>query len=567
MIGVTYIQDDDDILMSEIDKNGDLIHECKDLVTLLSKEGIRPSEITKIVNAYRGNHEHKLTRVQCSTIVSGERRRNMGKECHGVIMHFKERAEVDKDFYFAMDLSIDGTLRNVFWADGRSRSSYSQFGDVVIFDVTYKTNKLCLPFAPFVGVNHHNQTILLGGALLENETEITFTWLFKQFLKCMHDCPPVSIITDQDLAMGIAIGKVFPQTRHRYCAWHIQKHVLEHLQPLRSQYDDFQDTYTKWVKSQNIEDYETKWEELKEKYHIDDDCWLGNMYKLRHHWIKAYLKDTFFAGMTTSGRSESIHSFFDGFVNSKTMLNDFVVQYDKAVNSRRSAEGDQDFRTLDSKPTLHSNHPIEAMAAKYFATCSCARFETCGILCKHILYIMKRKLLVSIPDHYILPRWKMKATYNGGSIGKRWRRVHDNANQQVSFMTLWSIRSKFNKLLEGVRDSPCEIEKLNTFFDDCLNKQHQRHIIGAEVNSVISTMPAVTQSEQDIIASHPVNRVKTKGHPKAATRIKSGLEISKEAKKRKKCSYCKLIGHNITKCPKKKMDEAKANNNVEVPLE
>ncbi|GJY62430.1 FAR1-related sequence 5-like protein [Tanacetum coccineum] len=339
--------------------------ECKDLVTLLSKEGIRPSEITKIVNAYRGNHEDKLTRVQCSTIVSDERRRNLGKECHGVIMHFKERAEVDKDFYFAMDLSTDGTLRNVFWADGRSRSSYSQFGDV-IFDVTYKTNKLCLPFAPFVGVNHHNQTILLGGALLENETKITFTWLFKQFLKCMHDCPPVSIITNQDLAMGIAVGKVFPQTRHRYCTWHIQKHVLEHLQQLRSQYDEFQDTYTKWVKSQNIKDYETKWEELQEKYHIDDDCWLGNMYKLRHHWIKAYLKDTFFGGMTTSGRSESIHSFFDGFVNSKTMLNDFVVQYDKAVNARRSAEGDQDFRTLDSKPTLHSNHPIKAMAAKCY---------------------------------------------------------------------------------------------------------------------------------------------------------------------------------------------------------
>ncbi|GJY80344.1 FAR1-related sequence 5-like protein [Tanacetum coccineum] len=305
------------------------------------------------------------------------------------------------------------------------------------------------------------------------------------------------------------------------------------------------------------------------------------------------------------------------------MLNDFVVQYDKAVNLRRSAQGEQDFRTLDSKPTLHSDHPIEAMAAKCytrniyeifkkewkgsgdcghekiskvydlvkyhvgfikgnkehwktvgykvglnFATCSCARFETCGILCKHILYIIKRKLLVFIPNHYILPRWTMKATYNVGSIGTSWSGVHGNATQQVSFMTLWSIRSKFNKLLEGVRDSPCEIEKLNTFFDDCLKRQHQRHNIGVEVNSVInSTIPVVTQSEQDIISSDPINRVKTKGCPKAATRIKSGLEISMEAKKRKKCSYCRAKDHNITRCPKKNMDEAKANNRVEVPLE
>ncbi|GJV35725.1 putative ribonuclease H-like domain-containing protein [Tanacetum coccineum] len=447
--------------------------ECKDLVTLLSKEGIRPTEITKIVNAYRGNHEDKLTRVKCSTIGSGERRRNLGKECHGVIMHFKERAEVDKDFYFAMDLSTDGTLRNVFWADGRSRSSYSQFGDVVIFDVT---NKLCLPFAPFVGVNHHNQTILLGGALLENETEITFTWLFKQFLKCMHDCPPVSIITNQDLAMGIAIEK--------------------------------------WVKSQSIEGYEAKQEELKEKYHIDDDCWLGNMYKLRHHWIKAYLKDTFFADMKTSGRSESIHSFFDGFVNSKTLLNDFVVQYDKAVNSRRSAEGDQDFRTLDSKPTLHSDHPIEAMVAKCYT--------------RNIYEIFKKE-------------WKASGDCGHEKISK----VYDLVKYRVGFI----------KVLE--RDGA-------VFTAMPLN----RHNKGAEVNSVInSTIQVMTQSEQDIIASDPINHVKTKGHPKAATRIKSGLEISMEAKKRNKCSYCNARSHNITRCPKKKMKEAKANNRVEVPLE
>nr|XP_043637803.1 protein FAR1-RELATED SEQUENCE 7-like [Erigeron canadensis] len=284
--------------------------ECKDLVKLMSQQGIIPSAITKIVNAYKGNLEDKLTRIQCSAIVGEERKFNLGKECHGIIMHFQEKAKVDKDFYFAIDLNTDGTFKSVFWADGRSRSAYNQFGDVVVFDVTYKTNTFGLPFAPFVGVNHHGQTILFGAALLENETEVTFTWLFKNFLECMYDCPPISIITDQDMAMGKAIQKVFPNSRHRFCAWHIRKHVIEHLQPLRSRFFDFKDTYNKWVKSQNISDFEAGWEVLKEKYNIDDDTWLGKMYKLRRFWVKAYLKETFFAGMTTSGRSESIHSFF-----------------------------------------------------------------------------------------------------------------------------------------------------------------------------------------------------------------------------------------------------------------
>ncbi|GJU35149.1 FAR1-related sequence 5-like protein [Tanacetum coccineum] len=143
------------------------------------------------------------------------------------------------------------------------------------------------------------------------------------------------------------------------------RHVLKHLQSLRYHYDDSQDTYTQWVKTQNVEDFESKWED-KKKYHTEEDTWLSSMYNLRHYWVKAHLKDTFFARMTNSGRSESMHSFFDGFVNSKTILHDFVQQYDKAISSRRGAEKDQDFRTLNSKPTLHGDHPIEAMAEECY---------------------------------------------------------------------------------------------------------------------------------------------------------------------------------------------------------
>ncbi|GJT42965.1 FAR1-related sequence 5-like protein [Tanacetum coccineum] len=344
----------------------------------------------------------------------------------------------------------------------------------------------------------------------------------------MNGSPPISIITDQDLAMGNAIAKVFPKTRHRFCAWHIQKHVLEHLQPLRFRYDDFQDTYNQWVKTPNVEDFELKWEHLKEKYLISKDSWLGNMYNLRQYWVKAYLNDTFFAGMTTSGRSESMHSFFDGFVNSKTMLNDFVQQYDKAVSSRRGAEKDQDFRTLNSKPSLQGDHPIEAMAAKcytrnlydvfmknwkasfdcghkkitkdsslvqyrvgflqgnvenwkvveckigseFFATCSCAKFETFRILCKHILYIMRRKLLTIIPNHYILPRWTMKAIDLVGNIGTECRGA--DVNKEVSLLTLWSIRNNFTKILEDGKDSPLEIKKLDHFLNGILEEQNMR---------------------------------------------------------------------------------------------
>nr|KAJ0220366.1 hypothetical protein LSAT_V11C200053570 [Lactuca sativa] len=224
------------------------------------------------------------------------------------------------------------------------------------------TNKYKMPLAPFVGVNHHGQSILFGGALLENEKVETFEWLFENFLKCMFTKYPKAIITDQDKAMGNAIKKVFPNTRHRFCDWHIKKHESEHLRPFVTRYSDFQESYKDWVNSDTIEEFESKWEVIRIKYNLENNCWISQMYSQRIHWAKAFLKDIFLAGMTTSGQSESINSFFDGFVSSSTMLNEFVIQYDKAVKSRRAAEEDEDFKTMNSRAVLSSVHLIEAKA-------------------------------------------------------------------------------------------------------------------------------------------------------------------------------------------------------------
>lgn len=67
-----------------------------------------------------------------------------------------------------------------------------------------------MPFAPFVGVNHHGETLLFGYALLLHEDIESFKWLFQTWLACMGGIPPKSIITDQDAAMRKAIHDTLP---------------------------------------------------------------------------------------------------------------------------------------------------------------------------------------------------------------------------------------------------------------------------------------------------------------------------------------------------------------------
>ena len=49
----------------------------------------------------------------------------------------------NSNFFYMMDFTEDGRLKNVFWADARSREAFKEFGDVVTFDTTYLTNTAC----------------------------------------------------------------------------------------------------------------------------------------------------------------------------------------------------------------------------------------------------------------------------------------------------------------------------------------------------------------------------------------------------------------------------------------
>ena len=84
-----------------------------------------------------------------------------------------------------MGLNEDLRLRNVMWIHPRCIAVYQDFHDVVSFDTTYLINQYQMPLATVVGVNHHNQSILLGCALLSHEHADSFKWFFSNWVEAM----------------------------------------------------------------------------------------------------------------------------------------------------------------------------------------------------------------------------------------------------------------------------------------------------------------------------------------------------------------------------------------------
>jgi hypothetical protein len=178
------------------------------------RAGIRMNKIYNSLAVEAGGYDNlAFGEKDCRNYIAKSRHLRLGTE--GVVAlrdYFSRMRTENDDFYFQMDLDDECRLKNVFWADARSRASYEDFGDVVTFDTTYLTNKYEMPFAPFVGVNHHGQSIPFGAPLISSEDTMTFVWLFETWLKCMKGKAPRAIITDQDRAMKSAINKVFPNT-------------------------------------------------------------------------------------------------------------------------------------------------------------------------------------------------------------------------------------------------------------------------------------------------------------------------------------------------------------------
>ena len=438
---------------------------AKTLIDTLQAAGMGPRKImSALIKEYGGISKVGFTEVDCRNYMRNNRQRSFEGEIQLLLDYLRQMHSENPSFFYAVQGDEDQYTGNVLWADPKARMNYTYFGDTVTFDTTYRSNRYRLPFAPFTGVNHHGQPVLFGCAFLINESEASFVWLFNTWLMAMSGRPPVSITTDHDMVIRSAFKQVFPETRHRFCKWHIFKKCQEKLSIVFLQHPNFEADFHKCVNlTDSIEEFESCWLSLVDKYDLRDHEWLQTIYSARKQWVPVYLRDTFFAEMSITQRSDSMNSYFDGYVNASTNLNQFFKLYEKALESRNEKEVKADYDTMNTSPVLKTPSPMEKQASELYtrklfvrfqeelvgtltfmaskvdddgevttyqvakfgedhkayyvkfnvlemrATCSCQMFEFSGLLCRHVLAVFRVTNVLTLPSHYILKRWTRNA--------------------------------------------------------------------------------------------------------------------------------------------------------------
>ncbi|WCJ28091.1 FRS (FAR1 Related Sequences) transcription factor family [Euphorbia peplus] len=380
-----------------------------------------------------------------------------------LLEHFKRIKKENPNFFYAIDLNEELRLRNLFWVDPKSRDDYTSFSDVVCFETFYVKYHEKLPYAPFVGVNHHCQPILLGCAFIADESKSTFVWLLKTWLRAMGGQAPKVIVADMDKALKLAIEEVLPNTRHCFSLWHIFEKMQETLSHVIKQRDDFLPEFNKCVfKSWTDEEFDMRWWTMVTQFELQDDEWVQSLYDDRKKWVPTYLGDSFLAGISAIQRSESINSFFDKYIHRKMSVKEFMKQYGTILQNRYEEESIADFDTSHKQAAIKSPSPWEKQMSmiythtifkkfqvevlgvvgchpkketedetnvtfrvqdceknEYFlvqwnstnstVSCLCRMYEYKGFLCRHALIVLQICGLSSIPTRYIVKRWTKDA--------------------------------------------------------------------------------------------------------------------------------------------------------------
>ncbi|KAF6153080.1 hypothetical protein GIB67_034802 [Kingdonia uniflora] len=186
---------------------------------------------------------------------------------------------------------------------------------------------------------------------------------------------------------------------------------------------------------------------------------MQGIFNIRQRWIPLWNRSTFFAGMRSTGRSESTNNFFNGWLPITTVLYSFVTKYETALLEVYERESAKDFasehryrqvyhhqallkdaakiytRTMfhklqdqfdqvvrfvtierhvegNVKQLMLKSHngrtesfEIEIDLEKLTSNCRYKLFEYVGLPCCHLLKVFSKYDILKIPKVFIMTRW------------------------------------------------------------------------------------------------------------------------------------------------------------------
>ncbi|RYQ91963.1 hypothetical protein Ahy_B09g098036 [Arachis hypogaea] len=205
-------------------------------------------------------------------------------------------------------------------------------------------------------LKQHRELSMSVRRTIENNEEAGIIWFVVLLYVDMNHQggnAPKGILTDQCASMKRAIEACMPTTIYHWYIWHIMKKIPSKLNDMVLwTTSDFQVVLLK-IYSRGVNCIFWVYYSFIWVYYAD-------LYEDHHIWVPIYLDHHFWAGMRSTQRSESMHSFFNKFITRNNSLIQFVKQYDNCLGSREQAERESDATDFHTIIPCATKSSIEA---------------------------------------------------------------------------------------------------------------------------------------------------------------------------------------------------------------
>ena len=235
----------------------------------------------------------------------------------------------------AIRFDDNNTLTHLFWMSPSQLELWYQYSDIVVQDVTCKTNRYDMALSLFIILDENRNIRLVAQALLIDETKESHEWTFEQINLATGNMYPQVIMTDADPAVHAAIRSKFPTTYPMHCTFHISQNLIKKLQKLLGK--KFHEFTTQFYATRNTLHkpfFESKWQALITQY-PEAQQYLNTLYNTKEAWAHPWTCRQFIAGLHASSPVESINAWIKNYIfNSNISL----CELGDIINKREISE-------------------------------------------------------------------------------------------------------------------------------------------------------------------------------------------------------------------------------------
>ncbi|ONK67368.1 uncharacterized protein A4U43_C06F19450 [Asparagus officinalis] len=493
-------------------------------ILALAKNGLSVGTIMRTIEVEKGVKPRQLTFTERDLRNFLQASKNINRENEGAELLNACKAMSDKNMDFRYDFTLDenNKLEHIAWSYPDSIHAYKVFGDVVVFDTSYRLYAYDRPVGVWFGVDNYGNAIFFGCVLLQNEKQESLGWALQSFLHLVDGKFPRTMLTDFDIRLRDAMISEMPGTKHVFGMWHVTSKLSSWFAAsLGSQYDKFVSEFHRLGNLESPEEFDQLWRQMAVDFGLSLDKHVGILWYHRTYWALPHLRGFFFGGLLTTGLPVSMKSFFKGFLTSKIHLKDFIDQVAVAIELQNQAGEEatmrQNYQNIKAKTCMPIEEQAlniltpyafdwfqkELIASNQFAVfetprqsylvrhrlqsdgghlvscndsdenieCTCQEFEASGILCRHSLRVLQLKNCFVLPDKYLLPRWRRECSLFPRSSGYSYRSLALRSLASIIIQESSITKDRFDyvqwhmsKLLGHVRDMP-NVEDLGSDVD------------------------------------------------------------------------------------------------------